>query len=371
MRFEVLACAGAARRGRLTLSRGSVETPAFMPVGTRATVKAMATEELVALGAEMVLANAFHLLLRPGTEVIAAHGGLHRFMNWHGPILTDSGGFQVFSLGPLRTITPDGVLFKSPINGDRVFLGPERAIEVQRALGADIAMALDDCTPYPVSKAEASVSMERSLAWAARCRIAHGGGPGLLFGIVQGGVFRHLRERSLAGLLQIGFDGYALGGLSVGEPKADMLELVGHLAKRMPADRPRYLMGVGTPEDLVEAVRRGMDLFDCVLPTRNARNGHLYTSHGVVRIRQSRYRNDTAPLDEDCPCPTCRDYSRAYLHHLDRAGEILGARLQSYHNLCYYQNLMRDLRSAIETGDLDGYAAAFSARRSQGTPPVS
>jgi queuine tRNA-ribosyltransferase len=371
MRFEVLASAGAARRTRLTLARGHVQTPAFLPVGTQGTVKAMATEELAGLGTEMLLCNAFHLMLRPGTEVIAAHGGLHRFMNWPGPILTDSGGFQVFSLGPLRTITPDGVLFKSPINGDRVFLGPERVIEVQRALAADIAMVFDDCTPYPATVAEACISMERSLAWAGRCRAAHGGGPGLLFGIVQGGVFPHLRERSLAGLLEIGFDGYALGGLSVGEPKTDMLDLVGHLAERMPADRPRYLMGVGTPEDLVEAVRRGMDLFDCVLPTRNARNGHLYTSRGVVRIRNSRYRNDTAPLDEDCPCPTCRDYSRAYLHHLDRAGEILGARLLSYHNLCYYQDLMRGLRSAIETGDLDGYAAAFYTRRSQGTPPVS
>lgn len=371
MRFEVLARSGAARRARLTLSRGRVETPAFLPVGTQATVKAMATEELAGLGAEMVLCNTFHLMLRPGTEVIAAHGGLHRFMNWPGPILTDSGGFQVFSLGAQRTITPDGVLFRSPINGDRVFLGPERAIEVQRALAADIAMVFDDCTPYPVTEAEARISMERSLAWAVRCRAAHGSGPGLLFGIVQGGVFPHLRERSLAGLLEIGFDGYALGGLSVGEPKTDMLDLVGHLAERMPADRPRYLMGVGTPEDLVEVVRRGMDLFDCVLPTRNARNGHLYTSRGVVRIRNSRYRNDTAPLDEDCRCPTCRDYSRAYLHHLDRAGEILGARLLSYHNLCYYQNLMRGLRSAIETGNLDGYAAAFYAKRSQGTPPVS
>ncbi len=371
MRFEVLARSGAARRGRLTLARGSVETPAFMPVGTRATVKAMTTEEIYGLGARMVLCNTFHLMLRPGAEVIAAHGGLHRFMNWPGPILTDSGGFQVFSLGALRTITPDGVVFRSPIDGDRVFLGPERAIEVQQALGADIAMVFDDCTPYPVSEVEATLSMERSLAWAARCRRVHDGAPGCLFGIVQGSVFPHLRERSLAGLLDIGFDGYALGGLSVGEPKADMLSLVGQLATRMPEDRPRYLMGVGTPEDLVEAVCRGMDLFDCVLPTRNARNGHLFTSKGVVRIRQSRYREDLAPLDEDCRCPTCRGYSRAYLHHLDRAGEILGARLQSYHNLWYYQELMGGLRAAIAAGLLDDFAARFYAKRAQAPPAVS
>ncbi len=370
MGFEVVARAGAARRARLTLARGSVQTPAFLPVGTKATVKAMSTDELARLGSEMVLCNTFHLMLRPGAEIIAAHGGLHRFMGWQGPILTDSGGFQVFSLGALRTITDEGVMFRSPIDGDRVFLGPERAIEVQRALGADIAMVFDDCTAYPVSEGEARVSMERSLAWAARCRSAYVG-PGLLFGIVQGSVFRHLRERSLAGLLDIGFDGYALGGLSVGEPKADMLDVVGHLAERMPENHPRYLMGVGTPEDLVEAVRRGMDLFDCVLPTRNARNGHLFTSRGVVRIRQSRYRGDTGPLDEDCPCPTCRDYSRAYLHHLDRAGEILGSRLCSHHNLWYYQSLMQGLRAAIASGTLDDYAAAFYEKRALAVPAVS
>jgi queuine tRNA-ribosyltransferase len=369
MGFEVLARRGAARRGRLSVARGSVETPAFMPVGTQATVKAMAPEELQRLGAQIVLANTFHLMLRPGTEVIALHGGLHRFMHWPGPILTDSGGFQVFSLGALRTITPEGVVFRSPINGDRVFLGPERAIEVQRLLGSDIAMVFDDCTPYPVSEAEARVSMERSLAWAARCRSAHDG-PGLLFGIVQGGTLLALRERSLAGLLDLAFDGYALGGLSVGEPKAELLEVVDRMGRLMPEDHPRYLMGVGTPEDLVEAVRRGMDLFDCVLPTRNARNGHLYTSRGVVKIRNSRYRTDTAPLDEDCPCPTCRDYSRAYLHHLDRAGEILGARLNSHHNLSYYQTLMQGLRAALESDTLERFVGAFYARRAQAVPPV-
>ncbi len=371
MQFELLATSGEARRGRITLSRGAIETPVFMPVGTHASVKAMAPEELVALGTEVVLGNTFHLMLRPGTEVIAVHGGLHRFMNWPGPILTDSGGYQVYSLGALRTVTEAGVLFRSPVNGDRVFLGPERAIEIQQALGADLIMVFDECISYPADEAQASAAMERSLRWAARCHELHGDHPAALFGIVQGGMYPQLREASLDALLAIGFDGYAIGGLSVGEPRSLMQDLVAHCARAMPCDRPRYLMGVGTPEDLVEAVRRGIDLFDCVLPTRNARNGHLYTASGVVKIRNSRYKTDTRPLDPECGCHTCGHYSRAYLHHLDRAREMLGARLCTLHNLHYYHQLMRTLRAAIEARRFEECAAEFYRRRMQPETPVA
>ncbi len=371
MRFELLTNDGRARRGRLTFERGTVETPAFMPVGTYGTVKAMTPEELREVGAEILLGNTFHLMLRPGTEVIAAHGDLHDFMHWDGPILTDSGGFQVWSLGKLRKITEQGVRFRSPVDGSEVFLGPEESIAVQHVLGSDIVMIFDECTPYPASERQARESMDLSLRWAKRCREAHGDHPSALFGIVQGGMYPELREQSLQGLLEIGFDGYAIGGLSVGEPKEDMLRILDHLDPRMPGDRPRYLMGVGTPEDLVEAVRRGVDMFDCVMPTRNARNGYLFTSRGMVRIRNSRFRMDTGPLDPDCDCYTCRNYSRAYLRHLDRTGEILGSRLNTIHNLYYYQKLMAGLREAIASGRLTDFVADFYARRDLPVPPVS
>jgi len=371
MRFERLGSDGEARRGRLHLRRGVVDTPAFMPVGTYGTVKAMTPAELEQLGAQIVLGNTFHLMLRPGTEVIARHGGLHGFMGWAGPILTDSGGFQVWSLAAGRRVAEDGVTFRSPLNGDRVFLSPELAMQVQRALDADIAMVFDECTPYPATEAQAEASMELSLRWAVRSRQAHGDSPNALFGIVQGGMYPALRGRSLEGLLATGFDGYAIGGLSVGEPKVEMFAMVAHLVPRMPADRPRYLMGVGTPADLVEAVSRGIDLFDCVLPTRNARNGHLFTSTGTVRIRNSVHRDAPEPLDPGCGCYTCRHFTRAYLHHLDRAGEILGARLNTIHNLHHYLTLMRELRAAIEAGGLSAYVREFRARRVQSDGPVA
>lgn len=371
MQFELLKQDGAARRGRLRFARGTVETPTFMPVGTYGTVKAMTSEELRGLGAEIILGNTFHLMLRPGTDIIRLHGDLHGFMHWDGPILTDSGGFQVFSLGELRKISEQGVRFQSPVNGDKVFLGPEESMAVQRALGSDIVMIFDECTPYPADEHQARASMELSLRWAARSKVAHGDNPSALFGIVQGGMHEHLRRESLAGLCEIGFDGYAIGGLSVGEPKEDMLRILDHLAPAMPQDRPRYLMGVGTPEDLVEAVRRGIDMFDCVLPTRNARNGHLFVSTGEIRIRNARYRDDPRPLDEQCGCYTCRHYSRAYLRHLDQCNEILGARLNTLHNLYYYQSLMSALRAAIAAGELDVYARDFYAKRMQSGAAVS
>jgi queuine tRNA-ribosyltransferase len=364
MKFDLLNTAGAARRGRLSLDRGSVDTPAFMPVGTYGTVKAMTPEEVAATGAQMVLGNTFHLMLRPGLEVIQAHGGLHGFMHWEGPILTDSGGFQVFSLGGMRKITEAGVRFQSPVDGAQVFLGPEESMQFQRVLAADIVMIFDECTPYPASEADARASMELSLRWACRSREAHGDNQAALFGIVQGGMYPALREASLAGLLDIGFDGYAIGGLSVGEPEAERLQILARLGPLLPADRPRYLMGVGRPEDIVEAVRQGVDMFDCVMPTRNARNGHLFVHDGVVRIRNSRYRHDTQPLDPHCDCYTCQYYTRAYLHHLDKCGEILGARLATLHNLHYYQTLLRELRRAIETATLEEYVRNFYARRS-------
>jgi queuine tRNA-ribosyltransferase len=339
-----------------------------MPVGTYGTVKAMTPEELVEIGAEMILGNTFHLWLRPGTEVIEAHGDLHGFMHWERPILTDSGGFQVYSLGAMRKITEQGVQFRSPVDGARVFMGPEESMRIQRALGSDVVMIFDECTPYPASEREARDSMELSLRWAARSRAAHGDNPNALFGIVQGGVYTDLRERSLQGLQEIGFDGYAVGGLSVGEPPADRWRVLDFLADRLPGDRPRYLMGVGTPEDIVEAVRRGIDMFDCVMPTRNARNGHLFTSAGVVRIRNAAYERDIRPLDPDCGCYTCRNYSRAYLRHLFRCNEILASRLNTIHNLHYYQDLMRGLREAVVAGRLESFRDGFYRLRGLPVP---
>ncbi len=357
---------GHARRGTLTLAHGQVETPAFMPVGTYGTVKAMSPAELHEIGADIVLGNTFHLWLRPGLEVIGAHGGLHRFMGWDGPILTDSGGFQVFSLGALRKISEEGVKFASPVNGDRMFLTPEESMRIQRVLNSDIAMIFDECTPYPADERAAGDSMRLSLRWAERSKRAHEGNPNALFGIVQGGMHETLRDESLAELQRIGFDGYAIGGLSVGEPKEDMRRILAHTAPRLPADKPRYLMGVGTPEDLVEAVTAGIDMFDCVLPTRNARNGWLFTRYGDVKIKNAAHRHDTRPLDADCGCYCCTHFTRAYLHHLHRVNEILGARLNTIHNLHYYLSLMRELRAAIAAGELADYAARFRAQRSIG-----
>lgn len=359
MKFDLLQTAGIARRGQLQFARGVVDTPAFMPVGTYGTVKAMTPDEVAALGAQIILGNTFHLMLRPGTEIIGAHGDLHDFMGWQGPILTDSGGFQVFSLGDLRKITERGVEFQSPKDGSRWFLGPEESMQVQRELGSDIVMAFDECTPYPASYEEAQQSMRLSMRWAERCKDAHGDNPNALFGIVQGGMYPDLRQESLDKLTQIGFDGYAIGGLSVGEPKDEMFKTLDDLMPKMPTEQPRYLMGVGTPADLVEGVLRGVDMFDCVMPTRNARNGHLFTSQGVIKIRNSVNKHSTEPLDPACDCYTCQNYSRAYLHHLDRCHEILGARLNTIHNLRYYQALMFGLREAIQQGRLSDFVVEF------------
>jgi queuine tRNA-ribosyltransferase len=359
MKFEVLAVDGQARRGRMTFPRGSVETPAFMPVGTYGTVKAMTPEEVRGTGAEIILGNTFHLMLRPGTEIIRRHGDLHDFMNWQGPILTDSGGFQVYSLAKLRKISREGVSFQSPVNGDQIFLDPEGSIRIQRELGSDIVMIFDECTPYPATEAQARESMELSLHWAERSKRAHAGSAAALFGIVQGGMYPELRETSLAGLLKIGFDGYAIGGLSVGETELERLRILDAVADRLPAERPRYLMGVGTPLDIAEAVLRGIDMFDCVIPTRNGRNGFLYTSKGVLRLRNAQHTEDTGPLDPDCDCYTCRHYSRAYLRHLDKCNEILGSRLNTLHNLHFYQRLMRELRRAVEAGTLESYVRSL------------
>jgi queuine tRNA-ribosyltransferase len=365
MEFTVLATSGRARRGRLRLAHGVVETPVFMPVGTYGTVKAMAPNELEEIGAQIVLGNTFHLWLRPGLEVIAAHEGLHRFMGWQRPILTDSGGFQVFSLGALRKVAEEGVTFASPVNGDRMLLTPEISMRIQRTLASDVVMVFDECTPHPATRDETAQSMELSLRWARRSRAEFdaAANPNALFGIVQGGMHDDLREASLAGLAGIGFDGYAIGGLSVGEPKEEMLRVLEHVAPRLPAGQPRYLMGVGTPEDIVAGVRAGIDMFDCVLPTRNARNGWLYTRYGDVKIRNARHRADTRPLDPDCSCYTCRNFSRGYLHHLQRVNEILGARLNTIHNLHYYLTLAAELRAAIADGRLEGYAAQFESDR--------
>ena len=370
MSYELITTDGKARRGRLTFARGTVETPAFMPVGTYGTVKGMKTEEVEETGAEIILGNTFHLMLRPGTEIIEQHGSLHGYMNWHKPILTDSGGFQVFSLGKMRKITEEGVRFSSPVTGEKIMLTPERSMEVQRALGSDIVMIFDECTPFPATHSEAKLSMELSLRWAQRSKNGHGDNPSALFGIVQGGMFEDLREVSVSGLTAIGFDGYAIGGLSVGEPKEEMIKILDHTTPLIPEDKPRYLMGVGKPEDLVEGVRRGIDMFDCVMPTRNARNGHLFVTNGVVKIRNSRYKTDTGPLDAECDCYTCKNYSRAYLHHLDKCKEILGSQLNTMHNLRFYQRIMKGLRDAIEQGKLDNFVSEFYALRDLPVPEL-
>ena len=367
MQFTLLATSGRARRGRLQLAHGVVDTPVFMPVGTYGTVKAMAPNELAEVGAQIVLGNTFHLWLRPGVEVIAAHGGLHRFMGWQRPLLTDSGGFQVWSLGPLRKVRENGVAFASPVNGDRLLLTPEISMQVQRSLDSDIAMVFDECTPYPATRDEAAASMELSLRWARRSRTEFDtfGSANTLFGIVQGGMFGDLRDASLEGLADIGFDGYAIGGMSVGEPKDEMLAMLGHTAPRLPAERPRYLMGVGTPEDIVAGVEAGVDMFDCVLPTRNARNGWLFTRFGDVKIRNAKHRADTRPLDESCGCYTCGHFTRAYLHHLQRVNEILGARLNTIHNLHYYLWLAAGMREAIAADRFDAWAGEFRQDRAR------
>ncbi len=370
MTFERLASDGRARRGRLSFPRGTVETPAFMPVGTYGTVKGMTPVSVETIGAEIILGNTFHLWLRPGTKVIEAHGDLHDFAQWQKPILTDSGGFQVFSLGAMRKITEQGVHFRSPVDGDKVFMGPEESMAVQRSLGSDVVMIFDECTPYPATEKEARLSMERSLRWAQRSRDAHGSSPSALFGIIQGGMHPQLREDSLRGLLEIGFDGLAIGGLSVGEPKEEMIRVLDYLPTWMPEDKPRYLMGVGKPEDLVEGVRRGIDMFDCVMPTRNARNGHLFTAEGTVKIRNAKHRHDTGPLEAECDCYTCQHFSRAYLHHLDRCGEMLGSMLNTIHNLRHYQRLMAGLRGAIEAGTLANFVEGFYAQRGLPVPPT-
>ncbi len=371
MKFEIGATDGAARRGRLTLAHGTVETPVFMPVGTYGTVKAMTPEDLVALGAEIILGNTFHLMLRPGGDVVQSLGGLHGFMHWQKPILTDSGGFQVWSLETRNKVSEEGVEFRAPTDGSLVFLSPERAMEVQAELGSDIQMIFDECTNYPASEGQARASMELSLRWARRSRTAFDAGPALargsaLFGIVQGGMHEILRSESLAGLVAIGFDGLAIGGLSVGEPEADRLRILEHTLPRMPAGKPRYLMGVGTPADIVQAVLRGVDMFDCVMPTRNARNGSLFVADGVVRIRNARYRDDPRPIEAGCDCYTCRNYSRAYLRHLDQCGEMLGSHLNTIHNLHFYMQLMGSLRRSIEQGVLEGFATNFLARQLSG-----
>lgn len=364
MKFELQHADGGARRGRLVFARGTVETPAFMPVGTYGTVKAMTPEELVSLGAEIVLGNTFHLWLRPGLEVIGAHGGLHRFMHWDKPILTDSGGFQVFSLAKLRKLSEAGVTFRSPVDGSQVFLSPEESMRIQRVLASDIAMQFDECTPFPATEREARESMELSLRWAKRSRDAYydeagGGPPGVLFGIVQGGMHRALREASWAGLAALDLPGHAVGGLAVGEPEEERLRVLEETVPLMSADRPRYLMGVGRPQDIVEAVARGIDMFDCVMPTRHARNGHLFTRAGTLNIRNARHALATGPVEEGCGCYTCRHYTRAYLRHLDRAGEILGSRLNTIHNLFFYQKLMSDIRGSIAAGRFAEFRRAF------------
>lgn len=371
MEFTLLNTDGHARRGRLNFARGVVETPIFMPVGTYGAVKSLTPEDLIGVGAQIILGNTFHLMLRPTTAVIKMHGDLHDFMHWQKPILTDSGGFQVFSLGALRKITEQGVTFKSPINGSAIFMDPEESMQVQRELGSDIVMIFDECTPYPATVDEAAISMRLSLRWAQRSKDAHSDNPSALFGIVQGGMYEHLRKESIDGLLDIGFDGYAIGGLSVGEPKEEMMATLDVIHNKMPVDKPRYLMGVGTPEDLVEAVRRGIDMFDCVMPTRNARNGHLFTSFGVVKIRNSQYEFDSQPLDPDCACYTCQNYSRAYLRHLDKCKEMLGSRLNTIHNLYYYLSLMQGLRDAIEKQELEAFVRQFYQQRGKAMPSMA
>jgi queuine tRNA-ribosyltransferase len=364
MRFDLLAQDGAARRGRLHFARGTVETPAFMPVGTYGTVKAMTPEDLEAIGAEIVLGNTFHLFLRPGLEVIRAHQGLHRFMHWRRPILTDSGGFQVWSLAQMRKITEEGAHFRSPVDGAAVFLSPEESMRIQRTLASDVAMSFDECTPYPATEEQARSSMELSMRWAKRSFLEYyrDEPPGTLFGIVQGGVHAGLRLESLAALEQIGFAGLAIGGLAVGEPEEEREQVLEQLLPRMPVPKPRYLMGVGRPEDIVKAVRRGIDMFDCVMPTRHARNAHLFTRTGVINIRNAAHNQDTGPIEEGCGCYTCLNYSRSYLRHLDRCGEILGSHLNTIHNLFFYQRLMREIRAAIVAGTYESYSRDLLAR---------
>lgn len=377
MKFNLLTQNGRARRGRITVNHGVVETPIFMPVGTYGSVKAMSPADLETVGAQIVLGNTFHLWLRPGLDVMAVHGGLHGFMNWQRPILTDSGGFQVWSLGDLRKITEEGVAFQSPVNGDKLFLTPEESIRIQRALNSDIVMVFDECTPYPATRQQTADSMRLSLRWAKRSREEFDRlqNPNALFGIVQGGMMEDLRQESLAGLLDIGFHGYAIGGLSVGEPKEDMQRILAHTTPLLPQDKPRYLMGVGTPEDLVEGVANGIDMFDCVMPTRNARNGWIFTRYGDLKIRNSRYRDDPSPIDETCGCPACSPakhgdqrpaFSRSYLYHLQKVQEILGAHLATVHNLYFYLDLMRQMRQAIEFGTFDAWRAQFHADRARG-----
>ncbi len=373
LHFDTLATDGLARRARLRLTHGVVETPIFMPVGTYGAVKAMSPAELEAVGAQIILGNTFHLWLRPGLSVIESFGGLHRFNGWNRPLLTDSGGFQVFSLGQMRKISEQGVRFASPINGDKLMLTPEESMRIQTVLNSDVAMIFDECTPYeidgqPATHTQAADSMRLSLRWARRSRDAFDAlaNPNALFGIVQGGMYEDLRDESLAGLVDIGFHGYAIGGLSVGEPKEDMLRMLAHVAPRLPAGAPRYLMGVGTPEDLVEGVSQGIDLFDCVMPTRNARNGWLFTRFGDLRLRNARFRDDTRPIDETCRCYACANFSRAYIHHLQRVDEILGARLATIHNLHYYLDLMARMREAIETGTFTPFRVRFAADRARG-----
>ncbi len=373
MEFQVLTARnnkhGQARRGRLTLAHGVIETPVFMPVGTYGTVKAMSPLELNEIGAQIVLGNTFHLWLRPGLDVIAKHDGLHRFMAWQKPILTDSGGFQVWSLGDLRKISEEGVAFQSPVNGDKCFLSPEISMQIQRTLNSDIVMIFDECTAYPATHDAAASSMRLSLRWAQRCRSEFDKleNPNALFGIVQGGMYEDLRDESLAALAEMNFHGYAIGGLSVGEPKEDMLRILEHVAPKLPATKPRYVMGIGTPEDLVDAVSRGMDMFDCVMPTRNARNGWLFTRFGDIKIRNAKHRDDTRPLDDTCACYTCQTATRAYLHHLQRTNEILGARFNTIHNLFYYQQLMRDMRAALDNDTFDAFLTKFHQDRARGT----
>lgn len=369
MQFTLHKQDGLARRGTLKLKHGEVQTPAFMPVGTYGTVKAMSPLDLKEIDAHIVLGNTFHLWLRPGLDVIEAHGGLHQFMGWDGPILTDSGGFQVWSLGALRKITEEGVKFRSPINGDSCFLTPEESMRIQKVLNSDIVMIFDECTPYPATTKEANDSMQLSLRWARRSKDAHAGNENALFGIIQGGMYEDLRDVSLKGLTDIDFDGYAIGGLSVGEPKEDMLRILAHTAPKMPANKPRYLMGVGTPEDLVAAVSQGIDMFDCVMPTRNARNGWLFTQHGDIKIKNATYKMDTSPLDASCSCYTCQNFSRAYLHHLHKLGEILGSRLNTIHNLHYYQVLMASMRDAIESSTFEAFKIEFAAKRASLSKP--
>ena len=364
MKFEISKTDRYARTGHLIFDKGIVRTPAFMPVGTYGTVKSLTPSDILRSGADIVLGNTFHLMLRPGTEIIKKHGSLHNFMRWEKPILTDSGGFQVFSLGNMRQITEDGVIFKSPIDGRTVSLDPEKSMEVQRVLGSDIVMIFDDCTPYPAAKKQAMESMRLSLRWAERSKLAHAGNPSALFGIVQGGMYEDLRRESLEKLTEIGFDGYAIGGLSVGEPKKDMQRILNAIGPKMPENKPRYLMGVGKPEDIIRAVQKGVDMFDCVMPTRNARNGHLFTSEGIIRIRNSVYKDDLNPLDPECDCYTCSNFSRSYLHHLEKCKEMLGPQLNTIHNLHFYQNLMSQIRSAIAEGNLDSFANNYFEKHS-------